>query len=1137
MRPELPEGTTTRAALLGLSALAAARVAGLIALMSALAHALATLAGGHELNLSSLLWWGLSGAVVRALAGWGTRVLAQRAALGVKEQMRSDLVRHRLASGSRQGEAEAANLASRGLDGLDPYFRDYLPALVACAVVPVVVGARILFEDWVSALILVLTIPLVPIFMILIGLYTEDRVEQAQAGLDRLSKHLGELARGLPVLVGLRRADQQRAALAEVSERHRSTTMSTLRTAFLSAFALELISTISVAVVAVFIGVRLVHGSMGLEAGLLALMLAPECFAPLRDLGSAHHASEDGIAALHRVRDVLDEPVEPEAGTEDGARDGSVTVTNLSVARAGGRGGVGQVSFTAPPGGTTVLSGPSGCGKSTVLDVLAGSVRNGAEGATVSGTVTGVAVSRRVVVPQAPTFAAATAVAELELYAPGCDAVAHLSQLLPARLHRRRLERLSPGERRRVAVARGMARLEHLQAGTDAPVTLLLDEPTAHLDSRSAQRVRTLVARAADSGAVVIVATHDAELAAGASQRLHFGPDGLQAAPAARASATSGPHEGAGPDVTVDAVVPDGAGSGDAVASPSVASPSEAQSGRSGRGGRLRAALRLLPLRSGRLWVAVLAGAASVLAAAALSAVSGWLIVYAAQQPPMLYLMVAIVGVRFFGISRSVLRYCERLSSHDVVLRWASDLRVRLWDALGRDARGWNRLTRPGGALSTLIAEVDELRDALPRVLVPVPAAVLAGAGTLITIGILAPSAFGVALVAVVLGVLVVPVLVLVLERKAARDTASHRVAVADRTGRMLAAATDLSANHVGSWAAQRFGEADAAGAAALKRDAFGEGFGRAAATLVAGVAAVLAAWAGAGADPRLLALAVLLLLALDEPFGMLSDAMRNVPVMAGMLRRVAPWISESEGRPERFEREQTDVGQSDPDQIDVEQIDGVAARELAAGYDAGPVFSHVSGESVPGRAWAVTGPSGSGKSTLVATLLGFLTPVAGEVRARRAGEWGPSAATGVAWCPQDGYVFDSTLRGNLALGRGVEDAPSEDEMIHALHRVGLGAWLAALPDGLDTRTGAGGSALSGGQRQRVAVARTLLARTGVVVLDEPTAHLGNDEGHELVTDVLTGGGPTALVLVTHAEDQAQRAATVTTLMGSRATV
>lgn len=1109
MRPELPEGTTTKAALLALSALAAAKVVGLIALMSALAAALSALAAGHEVDPVGLAWWGIGGAVLRALAGWGTRVVAQRAALGVKEELRADLVSHRLASGSLTGESEAAALASRGLDGLDPFFRDYLPALVSCVVVPVAVGARILFADWVSALILVLTIPLVPVFMILIGLYTQERVDRAQAGLDRLGRHLAELARGLPVLVGLRRAQQQRAALADVSERHRGTTMATLRTAFLSAFALELISTISVAVVAVFIGVRLVNGSMGLEAGLLALMLAPECFTPLRDLGSAHHASEDGVAALHRVREALDEPVLPEAAqaAEKDARAG-LEVSDLVVVHSGGRGGVGPLDLRARPGTVTALTGPSGCGKSTVLDVLAGTVRHGSDGAEVSGTISGLAASRRVHVPQAPRFATATAVDELELYAPGCDAHAELSTLLPRTLHTRRLERLSPGERRRVAVARGMARLHHLQRGADAPVILLLDEPTAHLDPQSAHRVRTLVAEAAASGAAVLVATHDVELIRRCDHRLDWDGHG-HAAPLE-------PHRGT--DVTARAAHP---GDEPTPAAPATSGTAdEERPSRDAGPGRLRPSLRLLPLRSPRLWLAIAAGAASVLSAAALSAVSGWLIVYAARQPPMLYLMVAIVGVRFFGLARSVLRYRERLSTHDVVLRWASGLRVKLWDALGRDARGWSRLTRPGGALSTMIAEVDELRDALPRVLVPIPAAVLAGIGTLITVGLLAPAMLPVAVTAVLLGVLVVPAIVLGLERRAAQDTAVHRVDVAERTGRLLAAAPDLAANQVADQAAAGFSRADAAGALALKRDAFGAGLGRAAATLVSGVAAVAAVFAAGDTDPRLVALGVLLLLALDEPFGMLADALRNVPVLAGMLQRVAPWL--------------TEAGRAEADAADepLEALDGLAARELAAGYGDSPVFRDVSGQTTPGRAWAVTGPSGSGKSTLVATLLGFLTPLSGEVRARRHGEWGPASSHGVAWCPQDGYVFDSTLRGNLALGRSVQDPPDGEEMIAALSRVGLGAWYASLPAGLDTATGPGGSALSGGQRQRVAVARTLLAGAGVVILDEPTAHLGHDEGHELVSDVLDGARETALVLVTHDPDQAARAATVTRLDG-----
>ena len=199
-------------------------------------------------------------------------------------------------------------LATRGLDALDSYYTQFLPALVNCAAIPLLLGARILFADWISAVVIVLTVPLVPLFMVLIGRYTEDRVRDAQSALARLSGHMLELAKGLPVLVGLGRASAQRKALEDMSEEYRSRTMGTLRTAFLSALALELIATISVAVVAVFIGVRLVHGDMALEAGLLALILAPDCYLPLRELGTAHHASDDGRAALAETTAVLADP-------------------------------------------------------------------------------------------------------------------------------------------------------------------------------------------------------------------------------------------------------------------------------------------------------------------------------------------------------------------------------------------------------------------------------------------------------------------------------------------------------------------------------------------------------------------------------------------------------------------------------------------------------------------------------------------------------------------------------------------------------------------------------------------------------------------------------------------------------------
>ncbi|WP_449372533.1 ABC transporter transmembrane domain-containing protein [Arthrobacter psychrolactophilus] len=426
-RPALPEGKSTRLALAGLAGLAALKAVALVLLMGALAHALAQWAAGTQPNVTRLIVQGSVGAGLMGLTVWGQSVLARRAALGTKEELRAKLVAHRLnpRMGAATSRGEARNgvgaesmLASRGLDGLDNYFSSYLPALVTCAVLPFLVGVQILVADWVSALIVVLTVPLVPVFMVLIGFHTQERVEEAASGLDRLSNHLLELARGLPVLVGLRRAAAQRKALADVCESYRKSTMATLRTAFLSSMALELISTISVAVVAVFIGVRLVNGDMGLEAGLLALMLAPECFRPLRDVGAAHHGSEDGVEALRRVKEILGDETAPRvqegealaAITADHAGPGGtgLRIENLSVSYPGrGDAVVDGYSAELAPGQALVLATPSGSGKSTILAAIAGTLDHGAtdrETARVTGSLQRRTPGAQVFVPQHPVF-------------------------------------------------------------------------------------------------------------------------------------------------------------------------------------------------------------------------------------------------------------------------------------------------------------------------------------------------------------------------------------------------------------------------------------------------------------------------------------------------------------------------------------------------------------------------------------------------------------------------------------------------------------------------------------------------------------------------------------------------------------
>ncbi|WP_449372534.1 hypothetical protein [Arthrobacter psychrolactophilus] len=302
--------------------------------------------------------------------------------------------------------------------------------------------------------------------------------------------------------------------------------------------------------------------------------------------------------------------------------------------------------------------------------------------------------------------------------------MAALEDVNAAHLAQRTVVDCSPGELRRVAVARALARI-----AADPAIELgLFDEPTAHLDPVSATAVRRALARLRGSVAL-IVATHDSELAAllnGGAQATALADT---AAPELQATASTTPK-------------------------PREELPEAALPKLSWRH------LRALPLRSPRFALGVLLSALATLSAAALSGISGWLIVWAADQPPILYLMTLIVGVRAFGIGRSILRYCERLMTHDAVFRWAAQLRLRLWDSLGSSVLHWGKLSRSGGALGTLVADVDELRDAVPRAVVPLPAAILSYGAVLFTVFLMVPEVTGIVVALGVLALVVLPVVV-----------------------------------------------------------------------------------------------------------------------------------------------------------------------------------------------------------------------------------------------------------------------------------------------------------------------------------------------------------------------------------------
>ncbi|WP_460443945.1 thiol reductant ABC exporter subunit CydD, partial [Amycolatopsis cihanbeyliensis] len=501
--PALSAAARRALALTGLLALA--NTSALVAQAPLLASVLASIVAGEPGNLAPRLAALLAAVLARALLGWATRVVSARAAAGAKEELRRRTVEHALRLGpewiAASGPGELTALTTRGLDALDAYFTSYLPALVTAAVLPIGAGAAVLLADWPSAVIIALTLPLLPMFAILVGRYTADRVAGATDAVHRLSGHLLELIRALPVLTAFRRAEAQAEAVRRVSDRHRRATLGTLRVAFSSAFVLELAATLSVALVAVVIGVRLAAGDLTLAIGLGVLILAPECYQPLRAVGAAFHASADGVEAVRRVGAVLAEPVVPRGTARPGR--GEVRVSDLRVHRRDGFAPDGE-SLTLRPGSTAWLRSPSGAGKSTTLAVLLGFARPAGGTVTIDGVPldeVDMSIWRRSVawLPQSPTFTGGTVRAELDLAAIRPVSVADRAAVLAAldleHLAGERIDRLSTGQRQRVGLARALLRVRQ------GAWLLLLDEPAAHLDAEQAERAMSAIRAARRRGA------------------------------------------------------------------------------------------------------------------------------------------------------------------------------------------------------------------------------------------------------------------------------------------------------------------------------------------------------------------------------------------------------------------------------------------------------------------------------------------------------------------------------------------------------------------------------------------------------------------------------------------------------------
>jgi ATP-binding cassette subfamily C protein CydCD len=461
---------------------------------AALSSALGAVFYHHRVDVGSDVGWFLAATLVRALGVGLSESLTSRIAAPVRRDLRARLLSRVLRRGPVESVDATVQLATTGVDAIESYVANYVPSLVLATLAPIILLGFLAWRDPLSAVIVLAAVALLPIFMVLLGLEAKEKMEHRWSDQQRLAGYFGDVVRGMGVLKAHRRSQRDVEQLDRVGRELQRTTMATLKVAFLSSFALELLSSLATALVALILGIRLMNGSLALSVALAVLLITPEVFLPLRRSAAQYHGSSDGIAAASTVLDLVGRAAESPS-LRRARTSPDIVLENVEITSED-RLGVESVSAVVPAGELTVIRGPSGSGKTTLLRVLVG-LRDVDRGRVL---VDGVDLahldleqwqSSIAYLPQDPRLPGSSTREVLSMGEPDItdedmrDVLASLE--LPLELDRDLGEgaaALSAGQRRRLALARCLLR---------RPQLLVLDEPTAHLDEHSEALVSGLI--------------------------------------------------------------------------------------------------------------------------------------------------------------------------------------------------------------------------------------------------------------------------------------------------------------------------------------------------------------------------------------------------------------------------------------------------------------------------------------------------------------------------------------------------------------------------------------------------------------------------------------------------------------------